>query len=99
MQSIAELDRQISELKERRDRLIRESGLEGEELEKVLRFRTPKRTICQLLRELHDTLKGDERAKVAECLLIAKKMDSKLVEYAGRRYTDGWYDRHGKFNG
>ena len=97
MQEIAELDRQITALKEKRDRLIRETGVETDELRRILAFRTPKRTICQLLRELHDVLGGAEREKVEQCLLIAKKMDRKLAEYAGRRYTDDWYDSKGEF--
>jgi len=94
---IADLDRQIKELKNQRDRLIKESGLEGAELRRILAFRTPKRTICQLLRELHDDTRGAQRKKVAQCLLIAKKMDAKLIEYAGRQYTKGWYDERGRF--
>jgi len=95
---IADLDRQINELKAQRDRLIKESGLEGDELRRILAFRTPKRTICQLLRELYDDTRGEQRRKVAQCLLIAKRMDAKLIEYAGRQYTKGWYDKQGKFN-
>jgi len=75
---------------------MRESGIEGEELKRILAFRTPKRTICQLLRELHDTLTGDEQEKVGKCLLIAKKMDRKLRGYA-HRYMKDWYDDEGEF--
>lgn len=97
--SIAELDKQISDLKEERNKLIRAGSFDAEELKRILSFRTPKRTLCQLLRELHDVTDGEERAKVDQCLLIAKKMDAKLMEYAGRPYAEDWYDEEGKFIG
>lgn len=96
---IADIERQIAALKAERDKLLKNSGLEKAELERVLRFRTPKRTICQLLRELHDDLKGAQREKVGKCLLMAKKMDGKLVEYVGRHYHKDWYDERGEFKG
>lgn len=99
MNEIKELDCQINELKKRRDKLIRESGLEARQLEHILKFRTPKRTICQLLRELHGELDGQQQAKVGQCLLIAKKMDRKLMEYASRKYSKDWYDKEGEFRG
>lgn len=97
MKEIADLDKQIFKLKRRRDRLIREAGLDKKELQRILAFRTPRRTICQLLRELHDVLRGDEQEKVADCLLMAKKMDESLRDCAGARYTDDWYDEKGEF--
>lgn len=40
-----------------------------------------KRTICEILREMHDA--GDEAVKLLaeEAITIAKKMDAKLREY------------------
>lgn len=97
VEQIAAIERQIAGLKDERDRLIRESGLEQKQLERILRFRTRKQTICQLLRELHDVLEGEQQDKVGQCLLMAKKMDAQLVRYAGRRYHKDWYDDEGKF--
>lgn len=97
MQEIVDLEKQIVDLKDRRDKLIRESGLGVQELQRILAFRTPKRTLCQMLRELHDTTNGKQQEKVGKCLLIAKKMDSKLREHAGGLYMQNWYDGNGEF--
>lgn len=99
LREIAALDAQIAELKEERDRLIRNSSLKTKEIQRILKFRTPRRTIRQLLRELHDVSSDEQRDKVEDCLLIAKKMDEKLRECAGARYTDSWYDEKGEFVG
>jgi DNA-binding transcriptional MerR regulator len=98
-EQVADIERQIAELKRRRDGLLRDAGLTQKELERILRMRSRDRTICQLLRELHAALDGAEREKVEQALLIAKKMDAKLVEYAGKRYNKDWYGKDGKFNG
>lgn len=94
---IKQLDQQINQLKAKRDKLIKDSGLEAKQLERILAFRTPTQTICQLLRELHDELEGEQQEKVGQCLLIAKKMDRKLMGYAGRKYSESWYNEKGEF--
>ena len=96
---VAEIEKQIAALKQKRDALLTSSGLMKEEVRRILAMRTPKRTLCQLLRELHDVLGGVDREKTEQCLLIAKKMDRRLVEYAGQQYVDTWYDKDGRFIG
>ena len=96
---VAEIERQIALLKQERDSLLVSSGLMAEEVRRILAFRTPKRTLCQLLRELHDVSGGTDREKIEKCLIIAKKMDARLVAYAGQQYTEGWYDANGEFVG
>jgi len=98
-QKVVTIEQQIAALKDERDKLLRTSGLMSAEIERLLRMRTHKRTLCQLLRELHDVLGGTDREKVEQALLIAKKMDERLVHYAGQDYTTTWYDREGKFVG
>lgn len=97
MDDILKLEKQISSLKQKRDDLIKRSGASKAELEKILSFRTPTKTLCQLLRELHDVLDGEQREKIETCLLIAKKMNKRLVEYAGNQYSKEWYDKNGNF--
>ena len=94
---VAEIEKQIAALKEKRDTLLVRSGLMAEEVRRILAFRTPTRTLCQLLRELHDRSGGADREEIEKCLLIAKKMDARLVSYAGQQYTKGWYDAGGNF--
>ena len=96
---VAEIEQKITLLKRERDTLLVSSGLMADEVRRILAFRTPKRTLCQLLRELHDVSGGNDREKIEQCLIIAKKMDARLVSYAGQQYTKGWYDTDGKFIG
>lgn len=91
------IEQQIATLRDQRDALLKSSGLMTTEIAQILAMRTPKRTLCQLLRELHDVLGGEQREKVEQCLLIAKKIDSKLRGYAGSMYSESWYDAQGKF--
>ena len=98
-EQVAGIEQKIALLKQERDALLVNSGLMAEEVRRILAFRTPKRTLCQLLRELHDTSGGNDRKTIEQCLIIAKKMDARLVAYAGQQYTKGWYDADGKFVG
>jgi len=65
-------------------------------LESVLTAHSPNRTICQMLRDLRKT-HPESADEIDSCLLVAKKMDSKLVEYAGTDHATSWYDKDGKF--
>lgn len=72
-----------------------EKAVKTGEFERILtqRNRTGRRTICELLRELHDAI--DDRVmrdKVDMCLLIAKKMNDKLAQYVGYNTLAEWYD-------
>lgn len=96
---VAAIEQKIAALKAERDGLLVSSGLMAEEVRRILAMRTPKRTLCQMLRELHDVSSGTDREKIEGCLIIAKKMDARLVAYAGQSYTEGWYDANGKFIG
>lgn len=95
MKELNQIEKQIAALKVKRDKLIRESGIEQDRLQAILKMRSPNKTLCQLLRELHKTVDDIEREKVEQCLLIAKKMSDKLIEYAGKSYTKDWYDQNG----
>lgn len=94
---VEQIERHIRELKAERDGLIKDAGLNRRQIERILKMRSPKRTICQLLRELHDDADWAEREKIERCLLIAKKMDDRLMECAGRQYHKDWYDDDGEF--
>lgn len=72
-----------------------EKAVKTGEFERILtqRNRTGRRTICELLRELHDETDDEAmRDKIAMCLLIAKKMNDKLVQYIGYDRLAEWYD-------
>lgn len=97
VEEVRSIEQQIAALRDQRDALLKASGLMTAEIAQILAMRTPKRTLCQLLRELHDVLGGEQREKIEECLLIAKKMDNKLRGYAGSMYSESWYDAQGKF--
>jgi hypothetical protein len=50
-----------------------------------------------MLRELRELVGNEHTNKIDMCLLVAKKMDDKLKENAGRNYTRKWYDEDGNF--
>jgi hypothetical protein len=91
------IEAQIAELKQQRDNLL--IDVNKSDIAKILSFRNPSKTLCQLLRELHEISNEAQRAKIEQCLLIAKKMNAKLVEYAGKHYSKDWYDADGEFIG
>lgn len=93
------IEEQIIALKEYRDELIMTADLSREQINKILVARTPKRTLCQILRELHDEADENNKVKIEQALLIAKKMDARIISFAGQHYTDSWYDKDGKFKG
>ena len=97
VQELVEIERQIVALKAQRDQLLGAAGLMDAEVAQILANRTPKRTLCQMLREMHDRAVGTDRTEIEMCLLIAKKMDVQLRRYAGAAYSDSWYDRAGNF--
>jgi hypothetical protein len=45
-EEVAEIERQITILKQQHDTLLVSSGLIAEEVRRILAFRTPKRTLC-----------------------------------------------------
>lgn len=69
------------------------------EFNRILKQRNKKRkTICELLRELHEELTDQAQIdKVSVCLLIAKKMNDKLTQYVGVNRLAEWYDEDGNF--
>ena len=62
----------------------------------TMRAAYPRRTICEVLREINDLVQEDDdvhkiiRRKLALCELMAKKMQRKLVEYSGKEHNDWW---------
>lgn len=97
VQKVVEIERQIAALKAQRDQLLGAAGLIDAEVAQILANRTPKRTLCQMLREMHDWAVGRDRTEIETCLLIAKKMDVQLRRYAGAAYSDSWYNAAGNF--
>ena len=98
-EQVAVIERQITALKMQRDALLKDSPMQREQLQRILAMRAPQQTLCQMLRELHTTLGASSKTKVERCLLIAKKMDTKLAQYAGVGYAASWYDAQGEFKG
>lgn len=75
-----------------------ERAIKSGKLQHILRHPSRQRTICQLLRELHKSVvSGDDQRKVDQCLLIAKKMNDKLVGYCGVGYAKDWYGEDGEY--
>lgn len=51
------------------------------------------RTICEVLREIHQSDVSDEiKSKALEAMIMAKKMDAKLRSYKKDYDTDGWWE-------
>jgi predicted transcriptional regulator len=96
-EELLDCERQIRELKDKRDEILKRSGVTKETLHKILRARSPNKTLCQILRDLHKLSTPDQQELIEQALLIAKKMDSKLVEYAGNAYARHWYNNEGSF--
>ncbi len=65
VQELVEIERQIAALKARRDQLLEVAGLMDAEVAQILANRTPKRTLCQMLREMHDRAVGTDRKEIA----------------------------------
>lgn len=91
-------------------RICRECGLleVGNELETAIktgkfdrilkRPREINHTICSLLRDLHEQIEDQAQQEIIDiCLLIAKKMNDKLVQYVGVNRLAEWYDDDGNF--
>lgn len=74
-----------------------EEGTSQGDLRRILRYRSYRRTICELLREIRTEV--DCVSKVDQCLLMAKKMNDKLSEYCGRGWEDKMYNKRGEFDG
>lgn len=61
-----------------------------------MRFTNKKRTLCEVLREIHDEHSGKNkhdaliRAKIAESIQMAKRMTKKLYEY-NKEYDADWW--------
>lgn len=73
-----------------------EKAIRSGKLDSILKRPSRQQTICQLLRELHNEL-PKYRETIDTCLLIAKKMNDKLVEYSGTTHAKDWYDNEGNF--
>lgn len=73
-----------------------DKAIKSGKLKRILTQRSKQKTICEMLRELHDEL-PQYRNKIDTCLLVAKKMNDKLVEYAGTTHAKDWYDKDGNF--
>lgn len=62
----------------------------------TMRGSYPRRTICEVLREINDIVQGTDevsvtiRKKLALCERMAKKMQTKLIEYSGDHHTEWW---------
>jgi hypothetical protein len=56
----------------------------------------PKRTICEVLRDIYHIIKDFDMPEIVELLneayTMGKKMDAKLRQYKGG-YDDGWYEK------
>jgi len=69
-----------------------------EKLGKYLQLKPARnKTICEDLRQLRKVVDKKYIPLVDSSLLKAKKMNDKLVEYAGKNYTASWYDENGNF--
>jgi len=95
---IENLETEIRVLKTRRDALIKNAGFNKAAIEEILRMRSPNRTLCQILRDLHAKVPPEDKLLIEEALLIAKKMDTRIVSFAGQGYAADWY-KDGKFKG
>jgi len=67
------------------------------DLQRMIQYRSHRRTICQLLREIRGQV--EDPAPVDQCLMMAKRMNDKLVEQCGRDFEPGWYNEKGEFIG
>ena len=76
-----------------------ESALETSQgtIDRILKHRSYRRTICELLRELRQG--AQDEAKVDLCLLMAKRMNDKLTKYAGTNWEAAFYNERGEFIG
>jgi hypothetical protein len=68
-------------------------------IETILQHRSYRRTVCELLRELHAAVSADLQPKVESCLLMAKKMNDKLTKYCGTNWEAAFYNERGEFIG
>lgn len=58
----------------------------------------PVRTICEVLREINDSLRGNELhavifPKLQECEIMAKKMSRKLRKYS-KEWDKDWWEKN-----
>lgn len=69
-----------------------------EKLGRILNLKPVRnKTICETLRQLRKVVDKEQVPMIDYCLLAAKKMDKKLKDTAGPRYTATWYDENGNF--
>lgn len=73
------------------------------DFEKSMKFTNKKRTICEVIREVNDAinfiddkrrLKNTIRIKIAEIHDMAKRMNSKLVQYSKKWDNGFWGDNN-----